>query len=95
MRNHFEATSQSSLTEMQEIKEAFSQVAESLGSTFELHRAEEKPNVLLSESPFLARLFLFLGSSVCYFPCLRLRLVAARSEVIASYCAALRPYLVL
>ena len=47
---------------MQEIKDAFTQVAESLGSTFELHRAEEKPNVLLSESSsLLACLFSSLG----------------------------------
>ena len=70
MRNHFEATSQSSLTEMQEIKDAFTQVAESLGSTFELHRAEEKPNVLLSESPPSWPVFSLPWVVSVLFPCL-------------------------
>lgn len=50
MRNHFAVVDGSStLTEMQELKDGFGQVAKGLDSQFEIHRAEEKPNVLLSE----------------------------------------------
>lgn len=51
MRNHFAVVEGSSkLSEIQEIKDAFGNIAQQLDSQFEIHRAEEKPKILISES---------------------------------------------